>query len=89
MGYKEDLLTRCPSRRPREAADHLHLPLVAGCRRCESPDRPAAGCAGARRVERIWEGVLGVKTILNEQRDSPKRNKTSVQTWCMIHGTGG
>eukprot|EP00964_Phaeocystis_antarctica_P005976 scaffold3261_cov67-Phaeocystis_antarctica.AAC.18 len=40
------LPTRCPPRRPREAADFLHLPLVAGCRRCEAPDRPAAGCTG-------------------------------------------
>ena len=40
------LPTRCPSRRPREAADYLNLPLVAGFRRCEAPDRPAAGCTG-------------------------------------------
>ena len=39
-------LGQLPSRRPPEAADPLRLPPVAGCRRCEAPERPAAGCTG-------------------------------------------
>ena len=33
-----------------EAADPLHLPPVAGCRRCEAPDRLTAGCMGGIQV---------------------------------------
>ena len=54
--YEETLQTRShadhtrgqlPPHRPPEAADYLNLPPVAGCRRCEAPERPAASCTGA------------------------------------------
>ena len=50
-----------PSRRPPEAADYLNLPPVAGCRRCEAPDRPTAGCTGG--TGRRWGQNTGRKWI--------------------------
>eukprot|EP00964_Phaeocystis_antarctica_P094286 scaffold61029_cov73-Phaeocystis_antarctica.AAC.1 len=57
-------------RRPREEADYLNQPLVAGCRRCEAPDRPAAG----------YTGETGRRSSRRAQSEAARESKRRCRT---------
>ena len=75
------LPTRCPPRRPREAADPLHLPLVAGFRRCEAPDRPAAGCTGETGRRSLRRTQIEAARGATGRRASHGRRRRAAKQW--------